>query len=229
MTVITISRQFGSYGDEIARKICEVLEYHYFDKELIMHAAASVGLSEEEIVDFSEEDFKVQNFLQRLLEGKRTYAQVHVWKENKGGIRMPETVELTETAVLDLIQKAIYYAHQIGNVVIVGRGGQVLLQNEPDVLHVRIEAPFETRLLRVRKHWLENETQVSQRRMAQDLIVERDEASANYLQHFYQVRWDDPSLYHLIINTEKLGIDQAVNLLTHLTRQFNPIREEFFA
>jgi cytidylate kinase len=229
MTVITISRQFGSYGDEIAKKLCELLDYHYFDKALMLQAAAAAGLSEQEIVDYSEENYKLQNFLDRLLRGPQPIARVHVWKEDAKGTRAAEAVALTETSALELVQKAIQYAHRLGNVVIVGRGGQVLLQNEPDVLHVRIEAPLETRILRVREQWRPDGTQLDLRRLAQDLIQEKDAASADYLQHFYNVRWDDPNLYHLILNTGKLGIDQAVDLLVLLAQEFSSHPEELAA
>jgi cytidylate kinase len=222
MTVITISRQFGSYGDEIANKLCEILGYQYFDKYLMMQAATAAGLSEQEIVDYSEENYKVRNFFERMLGGPQTVAQIRVWKEDAQGARAPESIALTEEIALGLVQKAIHYAHGLGNVVIVGRGGQVILQNEPDVLHVRIEAPLETRLLRVREQWQPFTTRVDLRRAAQDMILEKDAISADYLQHFYNVRWDDSSLYHVIINTDKLSIDQAAHMLAQLVKEFSP-------
>lgn len=220
MTVITISRQFGSLGDEIAQKLCEVLGYQYFDKRLVMQAASEAGLSEQEIMDYSEENYKVHNFLDRMLSRPQTLGHVRVWKEDAQGIRSPDAIPLTEDTALDLVQKAIRHAHQVGNVVIVGRGGQVILQNEPDVLHVRVEAPLETRIQRV-KQWRPLETSVDLRRAAQDLIEQKDAASADYLQSFYNVHWDDPALYHIILNTEKLSIDQAVSLLAHMAREFS--------
>lgn len=222
MTVITISRQFGSYGDEIANKLCEILGYQYFDKHLMMQAATDAGLSEQEIVDYSEENYKVRNFLERMLGGPQTVAQVRVWKEDIQGVRIYDSVALTEETALALVQKAVHHAHQLGNVVIVGRGGQVILQHEPDVLHVRIEAPLETRLQRVREEWQPFTTRVDLRRAAQDMILEKDAVSAEYLKHFYNVRWDDSSLYHVIINTDKLGIDQAAQMLAQLVKKFSP-------
>jgi cytidylate kinase len=225
MTVITISRQFGSYGDEIAKKLCEMLNYHYFDKHLVLQAAVSAGISEQELVDYSEENYKVRNFLDRLLGGPQIVTQAQVWRQDAVGTHILEVVDLTETAALELIQKAIRYAHSSGDMVIVGRGGQVLLQNEPDVLHVRIEAPFETRLERVREQWRPFETRVDLRRSAQDMILEKDDASADYLQRFYNVRWDDPDLYHLVINTGKLGIEQAANLIALAARELTTLPE----
>jgi CMP/dCMP kinase len=222
MTVITISRQLGSLGDEIAQKLCAVLNYRYFDKYLVMRAAKEAGLAEQEIVDYGEENYKVRNFLDRMLDRPQTLAQVRVWKEGVEGALNQEAVTLTEEVALELVQRAIHYAYQLGNVVIVGRGGQVILQNEPDVLHVRVEAPIETRLQRIREAWRPHETRVDLRRTAQDTIEHKDAASAEYLQHFYHVRWDDPALYHVIINTGKLDIDQAVLMIAHLARELAP-------
>ena len=219
MSVITISRQFGSYGDEIAKKVCDTLAYRYFDKTLMLQAAAAAGLSQDEIVDYSEENYKVRNFLDRLLGGVQTVAQVSVWKEDPQGNRFQEIQNLTEDSALQLVQKAVQFAHENGNVVIVGRGGQGLLQDQPDVLHVRIEAPLEERLERVREHWPKDEPRLDVRRSAQDLIQEKDTASAGYIQQYYNVRWDDFKLYHVVINTGKVTIEQAADLIVRMAEQ----------
>ena len=66
MAVITISRQYGSGGDEIVDRVCKMLDYRCFDKQFLIRAASEAGLSELEIVDYSEESYKVENFLNRL-------------------------------------------------------------------------------------------------------------------------------------------------------------------
>ncbi len=222
MTVVTISRQFGSYGDEIAQKLCEILNYRYFDKYLVMQAAREAGLSEQEMVDYSEENYRMRNFLDRMLGRPQTLGQVKRWREDNQGMLAPDSMLLTEQIALELVQKAIRYAYRMGNVIIVGRGGQVILQDEPDVLHVRVEAPLETRILRVRDVWQPYETSIDLRRAAQDAIERKDAASADYLRRFYNVRWDDPALYHVIINTGKMEVDQAAHMLAALVREFAP-------
>ena len=67
MTVITISRVAGSAGDEVARRVCELLDYHYFDKTLMSQVAQEMGISEAEVVDFSEDSYKVRSFVDALL------------------------------------------------------------------------------------------------------------------------------------------------------------------
>ena len=82
MAAITISRQIGSGGDSIAARVCEILEYQYFDKRLMTQVAEEVGLSERELVDYSEDNYTVQNFMDRLLRpGPRTIARIPIERE----------------------------------------------------------------------------------------------------------------------------------------------------
>jgi len=227
MAVITISRQYGSGGDEIAAQVCEILRYQHFDKRLIARATLETGLSEQEIVDYSEENHKVRGFLDRLLGRQAVVAQTRVWREDATGGRSAEDIKLSEEAALTLVQKAVRSAYRIGNVLIIGRGGQVILKDGPDVLHVRIEAPLEYRIQRVKEQVKSTRklyhADIELRREAQDLIIERDAASADYLSRFYHVDWADPMLYHLVINTGKMSIDHAAGLVAQLAREIQPI------
>ena len=150
MAVITISRQYGSGGDAIAERICELTGYRRFDKNVLQKAAAEAGLSDEEVVDFSEDKHKVQTFIDRLFGRSRPLAEVRVWKEGPDGVRIAENLRISEESALVLERLAVETAYREGNMVIIGRGGQVILKDRPGVLHVRIEAPLETRILRVR-------------------------------------------------------------------------------
>jgi cytidylate kinase len=226
MSVITVSRQFGSGGDEVVEKICKDTGYQLFDKHLLAHAAYEAGISEKEIIAFSEENFKVKNLFDRLF--RRTYpaAQLRSWKENSSGVRATEAMTLDEGQTLMLVQNAIKAAYRQGDLVIVGRGGQVLLADKPDVLHVRIEAPLEDRILRVRNDpRLVSHTSgdpIGVRRTAQDLIEANDAASAAYLKQVYGVDWADPLLYDLTINTSKLGPVQAARIIVKAARKLEP-------
>jgi len=223
MAVITISRQFGSGGDEIANRVCEALGYRQFDKRLIAQVAREAGLSEQEIIDYNEESHKVLGFFDRLFGRSATAVEVRVWKEDVSGVRRPEEFRLSEESALMLVQKAIQQAHKMGNVVILGRGGQVLLKDQPDVLHVRIEASMEERVQRVKERLKESRQEfladIDIRREAQDLIYLRDGASQDYIRRFYNADWDDSTLYHVVINTSKLTVDQSVQLILGLVAE----------
>lgn len=229
MAVITISRQYGSGGDEIASLTCQATGYRMFDKLLLTKAAFEAGLSEGEVFDYSEENYKVKNFLSRLFGINRPVAQFHVWREEGDGVRVAEQVQLSEEAALALERRAVEYACKLGNTVIVGRGGQAILEDEPGVLHVRVEASLEDRILRVRGDprvaGQPFEMLIETRRAAMDQIDMRDSASADYLKRFYGVDWSDPMLYHLVVNTSKLTVEQAARLIIETARLLERVPE----
>lgn len=214
MSVITISRQYGSRGDLIAREVCDELGLRYFDKRLMAEVAHEVGLSPGEIVDFSESSYKVRNFLDRLLRRPEQVpvAQVRSWTETTTGQKQPEVRQLDENQAVTLVQATIQAAYRQGNVVIVGRGGQVLLRGKPNVLHVRIEAPQEVRVENVAAD------EELTRSMAEPLVEERDRAAAGYLQRFYGVDWYEPWLYHMVLNTGKLSVEAATAVIVEAAR-----------
>lgn len=227
MAVITISRQVGSGGDEIANRLCELLGYQQFDKRLIIQAAAESGLSEAEIAawpaEYTEEGYKVRGFLDRLFGRGMMVGQTRIWREDVTGARVAETVTLSEESVLVLVQNAIRSAHRSGKLVIVGRGGQILLKDQPDVLHIRVEAALEYRIQRVKEQMRATRqafhADIELRREAQDWIQSRDSSSTEYIRHFYHEDWSNPLLYHLVINTGLLSIPQAVDTIARLAME----------
>jgi cytidylate kinase len=217
MTVVTISREFGSGGDEVASRLCAELGYLAFGKEQIIQAAKETTLSKLNAIDYSEDNHEIQTFLDRLFGRGASPVQKIAWSENPAIATRPDRADVQDTAVISLIKGAVRAAVGIGNMVIIGRGGQVLLKATPGVLHVRIEAPVDMRIERV-KQTLKNEPGASKfekelYRAAAEIIATRDKASADYLQHYYYVDWNNPSLYHLVLNLGRLSIEQATAIL----------------
>lgn len=214
MAVITISRQYGSGSNEIAARVCEILGYRYFDKKLMAKVASEVGLSEEELVDFSEERYKVRGFLDRLLNRPQIVLPEETEPEETAD-RKPWSVEnLNEETCIAMVQKTIRAAYDQGNMVILGRGGQVILKDMAGVLHVRIEATLGARVMRVQEH---RRISVAE---AERLTRSYDEAADAYLKRYYDVDLANPLNYHLVINSGKWGIEASaqiiVNALSHL-------------
>jgi cytidylate kinase len=208
MAVITISRQMGSGGEQIARRVCELLHYRYFDKQLIIEAAAETGLSREQVVDYSEDRYEVRNLIARLFRpGPRQVQRVEMRQQDTAG-RVRLTAEsVDEAQYVELIKAAIRAAADQGDIVIVGRGGQAILQDTPNVLHVRVIAPDGARIARLQQ--LEGLSVEA----AQQRIARQDRATAEYLGRFFGIRWDDPSLYHLVVNTGKVGVEGAAQII----------------
>lgn len=205
MTTITLSRQLGSGGDQIAARVSELLNYRLFDKSMILQVAADVGLSESEIVDFSEDSHTARNFFERLFGGSRTVARSRVWVETPSGERQAQDVRLDDQSSVAITQASVQAAFRRGNVIIIGRGGQAILRGRKDVLHVRIVAPIEQRIARL------VDEQFTSYDSAAQMIKSHDRASQDYLKHYYDVDWDDPLLYHLVINTGLCSVEMAAH------------------
>lgn len=217
MAVITISREYGSGGDQIASRVCQMLGYRYFDKRLIASVAAETGFAGEDILDYSEEQHEVQSFLGRLFNRARPVGEVRVWREDELGERTEEIEKLDQERAAEIVQLAIEKAYLQGNVVIVGRGGQAILKDHPDVLHVRIVSPFCDRVARVQKsHGI---TQG----FAYETVLKKDESAADYIRRFYEVDWADHSLYHMVLNTSKLSAQAACEVIVEAVLHVSPV------
>jgi cytidylate kinase len=105
------------------------------------------------------------------------------------------------------VERIIRELSDAGEVVIVGRGGQVVLRGRPDVWHVRVIAPPEARVAR-----LQEERKVSAE-SARACLEASDRARARFLRRSHGVNVADPALYHLTINTGLLDLPQAVDLI----------------
>jgi CMP/dCMP kinase len=229
MAVITISRQFGSGGDEIAEKICANSGYRLFDKHLLMKAALDAGISNQQIIDYSDNNIKVDNFFDRLFGRPAPAAQIRFTTQDFDGHQIIELKNLNEEQAHTLLVKAVETAYELGNFLILGRGGQVILQDKREVLHVRVEAPLEDRLIRVRSQLQQAHmtfaTSLEARRAAQDLIIENDAASGDYVKHMFGVDWSDHTLYDIILNTRRLDLDLAARQILELAQQMSEMPE----
>ncbi len=201
MAVITISRQFGSHGDTVAQLLCDRLGYRYFDKNLMMGLAAQAGVAPEKVVDLSDDKHRARSLVERLFSNYAApMADPAAWAAGAA-------FNAEELAMAAQVKSLIRAAHREGQVVIVGRGGQVVLAGLPDVLHVRVMAPPE---LRIRRH---QERAGVTEAAAREQVLKRDEASADFVRHYYDADLADPALYDLIINTAKVTPSVAADLI----------------
>ncbi len=228
MSVITISREFGSGGDQVAALLCEVLAYHAFGKLQLANAVEKTSMSRRSAVDYTEDNHEIQSFFDRLLRRGATPVQTIAWAEDPSIATRPERADVHEIAVMGVVKRAIQAALKADNMVIVGRGGQVLLSTAPGVLHVRIEAPLEQRIQWVAAQLKKG--QPTQRldpdplRAATELVAKRDAASADYIRRYYEVDWADPALYHLVLNLGRLSVETAVQVIITALNDVKTVR-----
>lgn len=222
MAVITISREYGSHGNLISRKVAQILGYDHVDKELINEVAQMAKVSKWEVEKFDERnEGSVKRFLRKLIipENPRHISTLPIWESSFHNyipeqILLPQNVDFSqESSVLDydrclkFVQSTIQHLWNRGNVVIVGRGSQVVLAGAASTLHVRIVAPLTYRCKVVM------EEEKVDKSTALSLIEKNDKRQANYIKQSYRLNWSDSSLYHIAINSERMGVDAAAELI----------------
>ena len=111
-------------------------------------------------------------------------------------------------------RKTVELLRKRGNIIIVGRGANCILKDEPDVLRVRLIAPLTTRAYRlVREEGLSYEE-------ALDNVVGTDSLRARYIYEAFQRHWEDETLYDLVLNTERIARLSVVNLIADAVKEF---------
>ena len=199
MRAITISREYGSGGGEIAARLAKRLGWRLVDHEVVVHVARELGVSE---ADVEEHDERTESLLSRILTSMQS-------------IQPPVYVESSTSPILlanandyrEALNKVVSAVVEAGNVVIVGRGSQIRLAQRRDVLHVRIVASLEQRIQYVMsREGLDQEA-------ARSRIQSKDRDRARYLQAEYQRDPADAHLYDLVVNTDVIDLDSAVDLI----------------
>lgn len=118
-----------------------------------------------------------------------------------------DTLDSKQFLDLHLIELIILDAALKGNVVIYGRGGQDLLKDINSVLRTRIIAPFEERVERwAEREWLDPDR-------ARYLVRKSDQQRAGFIKYYFDRDWEDAVNYDLIINTQRLSEEKAVQLI----------------
>lgn len=178
MTVVTVSRQMGSFGDEASQRAADMLGYQLVYRELIHIAARRAGAPEMALAAIDE----------------------------LGLLKLCPDEETCQAYRSAFEQVMLDFAN-FGNVIIIGRAAQVILKDHPDTVHLRTIAPMQVRIERIcSRGGISPES-------ARSRLLASDRHRRSYLQRFYQVRWDDPQLYDLTINTARMTAQQTANLI----------------
>src|SRR6266487_5349852 len=212
MQAVTISRQYGSGGGEIAVRLARKLGWQLIDHSVIEQAASELGVYESDVAKRDEE--YVEGRLTRILNRLRGLS-AGAFSPTVSGTPIPMGTPYAanprpaaeQRAYYETMQYVVSAAAKTGHVVIVGRGGQILLSDRREVLHVRVVAPLELRVAYVYRR------EVSDKDAARTRVKEKDRARDRYIQSQFKRTPDDPHLYDLVINTAVLDLDRIVELI----------------
>ena len=227
MSVVTISRQLGSIGDLVARRAAELLEYEWVDKDLITEVAKEANVPESEVEKFDERN---QSAVKRFIHGLITPSQsVPVPPAMLWGLEFPYEVSaalladdaalneerhlLDQRDYLKFLQATVNRLYKRERTIIVGRGGQAILGELPDTIHVRTVAPLETRVKGVMER-----RRIETKKEAEEVVLGSAKRRSAYIKDNYGIDWDDTTNYHLTVNTGLTSEEMAARLIEQAAR-----------
>ena len=186
MKIITISREFGSGGREIAKRLADLLNFNYYDNEIITSVAKESNLNESYIEEVLEKG-AVQNYPVSFY---KTFS-----KNASFNIQVP--------MLLAISNRFIKKAATMGNCVIVGRGADSILQ-EYNPLKIFVYSDTKSKIDRCMKFASDGENLSP--RESERKIKQIDSGRANIYKLISGMSWGEKSIYDLCINTSHIDI-----------------------
>ena len=186
--IITISREFGSGGRTIGKKVAEQLGIPCYDSELIQKIAEESGFDAKFVQEAGE--YAPGGFLSNL--SSRTFGPTHedyLWK---------------------IQYQIISRLAGQGPCVIVGRCADYILRDKADCLRVFIHADAQFRARRIVQEYVERAESPEQR------LRDKDKRRAAYHRFYTNMKWGHAQNYDLTLNSGTLGIDKCVEIIRDL-------------
>lgn len=193
--IITIARQFGSGGHETAKRLADDLGIPLYDRNLVEMAAEKMGQSPVSVEKVDEA--ALSNFL----------AYYQVPKDPNSvtgyGLSLNDSTYVTQTIIIEALAKK-------GPCVIVGRCGNYVLRNRPDVIDVFLCASMEDRIHRIMERYRLSEKD------AISAIKSTDHRRKNYYENYTQQKWGSIESHQMLLNISKLGMDRTIEIIKNI-------------
>jgi len=199
--VITIEREYGSGGAEIARRVAARRGWKLWDQLLTSEIAR---LLECDCGVVEEHEEKRDPLFYRLL-------KAFMRGSHEGSLNEPRLKIADTDCIREVAERVVKAAAEGGNSVIVGRGSAYYLQNRADTFHVFVYAPFEEKVRRLRAGGKSEGEAVE---LAQ--TVDRDRGA--FIQKYFGVEWPDRHYFHLMINSTMGEVAVAEDILSVVAR-----------
>jgi cytidylate kinase len=225
LAVIAVGGLSGGGGRKLGPLVAERLDADYVDRLILTDVARHAGATVEALQQREERPptrgERFSRILQRVLErsavtgaggdpyfGPGVAAYLTQEFEDLPQPTITRGHELEDEKYFEAVSKTIHDLAEVGNVVIVGRGGYIILRDMPGVLRVGAVASLEDRI----------QTIVERERVSHDAaartVEERDKARVGFFKRFFDIdQPDSPELYDLVVNTSDVDLDYAVDLV----------------
>jgi cytidylate kinase len=203
INIITIEREYGCGGGEIAQLVANRLGWKLWDQRLTEEIARLANCPKA-VVEAREErnDPLYYRLFKSFLRGSY-----------EGSINAPKLNLVDSETILRITRRVVEHATETGNCVIVGRGSQQFLKNRPDTLRVFLYAPREDK---VRRLLARGKTE----KEAEELVDTVDRERADFIQKCFNVEWPDRAIYHTMMNTA-IGDQAVVNMILNFMQNYD--------
>ncbi len=199
--IITVARQFGAGGHTLGKIVAKRMDYALIDEEMVNAVAEKAKVSPEWVQSIEKDrgdwllDFLSRmvtpSFIDRLLDD-----------DTRGHINERIYVSHLKVVMEELARE--------GKAVIIGRGGQYILQEHPKALHVLLISDLEHRIAFLKEHYKMTD------QSAEIAVYRADKRRANFYKKLGKKNFDDPKLYHLVLNLSKISLEQAEDVVCQL-------------
>ncbi len=193
--IITVEREYGSGGGEIAQLLAKRLGWKLWD-QLLTEEIAKLARCPRALVEDREErnDPLYYRLFKSFLRGSY-----------EGSINAPKLNLVDSETILSITRRVVEQAAQTGNCVIVGRGSQQFLKGRTDTLRIFLYAPREQKVQRLLSRG-KSESEAEER------VETVDRERADFIQKYFKVEWPDRSIYHAMFNTT-IGDEATVHMI----------------
>jgi cytidylate kinase len=191
---VTISRQAGCGAVHIAEKLAAHLQQHAPPQN------APWTIFDRNLMDQVLADHNLPAYLAKTLPEDRMSALEDMIAEIVGARPTVQKLVLQTT-------ETVLKLAELGGVILIGRGGNIITAKLPHVLHVRLVAPLDDRIERMCRD--DHLTPAAARKFC----IEEEQSRARYLKTYFNADINDPMGYHLIINTSRVGCENTAKLI----------------
>lgn len=225
MAIITISKEFGCAGDYVAERVAKKLNYKIINKEIIEYVSILTDTDREIVSGYDEEshsnlkaklskyiDFSIFNDIFNLKDEELKYCRLKFDENGLFEENIQQDLSFDSEKYQKTVEKIFHKLAQKDNVVIVGRGGQFILRDYTNAIHVRLYADKKSKI-----KWVSQREKIDEK-TAEQKIQEVEKKRFNYIMHYYNEDVTDLTHYHLGINLSKSSIEEVSNMIVAIVK-----------
>ena len=202
INIITIEREYGCGGGDIANLVANRLGWKLWDQRLTEEIARLAHCPKSVVEERQEKnDPLYYRLFKSFMRGSY-----------EGAINAPKLNLVDSETILKITRRVVEHAAEAGKCVIVGRGSQQFLKTRQDTLRIFLYAPREDKVRRLLSRGKSEQE-------AEELVDTVDQERADYIHKYFNAEWPDRPIYHALLNTA-IGDDCAANMILSLVQTY---------